>query len=66
MDKLINGKIIKMTDAEITAHNNDVKNINEEMKIIFDKETERQKKKKSALAKLKKLGLDEDEIKALF
>ena len=55
-----------MTDAEITAHNNDVKNINEEMKIIFDKETERQKKKKSALAKLKKLGLDEDEIKALF
>ena len=66
MHKLINGKRIKMSDAEITAHNNDIKSVNEEMKIISDRETERKNKKLSGKQKLKDLGLDDDEIKALL
>jgi hypothetical protein len=40
--------------------------VNEKIQEIKDQEKQRANKKKSALAKLKKLGLDEDEIKALF
>ena len=66
MHKLINGKRVEMTDAEITAHNNDIKNINAEMKIIFDSEKEVKIKKASGKQKLKDLGLDDDEIQALM
>lgn len=66
MYKLINGKRVEMTDAEITAHNNDIKNINAEMKIIFDSETEVKIKKASGKQKLLDLGLSEEEVKALI
>ena len=66
MHKLINGKRVEMTDAEITAHNEDIKNVNEEMKIIFDNEIATATKKASGKQKLKDLGLDDDEIKALI
>ena len=66
MHKLINGKRVEMTDAEITAHNNDIKNINAEMKIIFDSETEVKIKKASGKQKLLNLGLSEEEVKALI
>ena len=66
MHKLINGKRVEMTDAEITAHNNDIKNINAEMKIIFDSETEVKIKKASGKQKLLDLGLSEEEVKALI
>tara|TARA_B100000989_G_scaffold135435_1_gene100630 strand:+ start:858 stop:1151 length:294 start_codon:yes stop_codon:yes gene_type:complete len=40
--------------------------VNAKIQELKDAETQKANKKKSALAKLKKLGLDEDEIKALF
>lgn len=40
--------------------------VNAKIKELKDQDKQKANKKKSALAKLKKLGLDEDEIKALF
>ena len=40
--------------------------VNAKIKELKDQDKQKANKKKSALAKLKKLGLDEDEIKSLF
>jgi len=66
MYKSINGKRIKMTDAEITAHNQDVANVQAEMKPIFDAIEKKNKDKISGKQKLKDLGLSDDEVKALL
>ena len=66
MYKSINGKRTKMTDAEVTAHNEDVANVQAEMKPIFDAIEKKNKDKISGKQKLKNLGLSEDEVKALL
>ena len=54
--KIIKDGASMPTEADVNAKIQDLK----------DEEKQIANKKKSALAKLKKLGLDEDEIKALF
>ena len=66
MYKSINGKTIKMTDAEIAAHNQDVANVQAEMKPIFDAIDKRDQDKITGKQKLKNLGLTDDEVKALL
>ena len=55
-----------MTDAEVTAHNEDVANVQAEMKPIFDAIEKKNKDKISGKQKLKDLGLSDDEVKALL
>jgi hypothetical protein len=63
--KMVNGEIIALTAEEETARNT------EETQAVIDKQTEkdvetaRVNKKLSGKQKLKDLGLDDDEIKAL-
>tara|TARA_X000000950_G_scaffold134623_1_gene167561 strand:+ start:1482 stop:1703 length:222 start_codon:yes stop_codon:yes gene_type:complete len=66
MYKSINGKRIKMTDAEITAHKQDVANVQAEMKPIFDAIDKKKQDKITGKQKLKNLGLTDDEVKALL
>ena len=64
-NKMVNGEIIALTAEEETARNT------EETQAVIDKQTEkdvetaRVNKKLSGKQKLKDLGLDDDEIKAL-
>ena len=66
MKKLLNGKLIDMTEQEIQIRNSDIertKTLIQEEKALYDAE---QAKKASGKQKLKDLGLDDDEIKALM
>ena len=54
--KIIKDGATMPTEAEVNA----------KIKELKDQDKQKANKKKSALAKLKKLGLDEDEIKSLF
>tara|TARA_B100000212_G_scaffold207035_1_gene156226 strand:- start:2086 stop:2301 length:216 start_codon:yes stop_codon:yes gene_type:complete len=64
--KMVNDKLIKLTSNEISEREKDAeenkKLTAESRKKLEDKET----KKTSATTKLKKLGLTDDEIKALI
>tara|TARA_R100000995_G_scaffold60559_1_gene30750 strand:+ start:214 stop:420 length:207 start_codon:yes stop_codon:yes gene_type:complete len=65
MKKLLNGKLVDMTEQEIEIRNSDIektKTLIKEEKALYDAE---QAKKASGKQKLKDLGLDDDEIKAL-
>ena len=66
MKKLLNGKLVDMTQQEIDIRNSDIertKILIQEEKALYDAE---QTKKKSGKQKLKDLGLDDDEIQALM
>ena len=66
MKKLLNGKLVDMTQQEIDIRNSDIeitKILMQEEKALYDAE---QAKKASGKQKLKDLGLDDDEIKALM
>ena len=66
MKKLLNGKLVDMTQQEIDIRNSDIertKILIQEEKALYDAE---QTKKKSGKQKLKDLGLDDDEIQALI
>ena len=66
MKKLLNGKLVDMTQQEIDVRNSDIertKILIQEEKALYDAE---QTKKKSGKQKLKDLGLDDDEIQALI
>ena len=66
MKKLLNGKLIDMTEQEIQIRNSDIertKTLIQEEKTLYDVE---QAKKSSGKQKLKDLGLDDDEIQALI
>ena len=66
MKKLLNGKLVDMTQQEIDIRNSDIertKILMREEKALYDAE---QAKKASGKQKLKDLGLDDDEIKALM
>ena len=66
MHKSLNGKIIKMTEEEITALEADRTKVTEEMKIIDDTLKKKTETKISAKQKLKELGLTDDEVEALL
>ena len=66
MKKLLNGKLVDMTQQEIDIRNSDIertKILMQEEKALYDAE---QAKKASGKQKLKDLGLDDEEIKALM
>ena len=66
MKKLLNGKLVDMTQQEIDIRNSDIertKILVQEEKVLYDAE---QAKKASGKQKLKDLGLDDAEIKALM
>jgi len=66
MHKIVDGKKIEMTADEITARQEEEKqNITrqEELKVLDEN---KKTKKASGKQKLKDLGLDDDEIKALM
>ncbi len=66
MKKLLNGKLVDMTQQEIDIRNSDIertKILVQEENALYDAE---QAKKTSGKQKLKDLGLDDDEIKALM
>jgi len=66
MKKLLNGQLVDMTEQEIEIRNSDIektKTLIKEEKALYDAE---QAKKASGKQKLKDLGLDDDEIKALM
>ena len=66
MKKLLNGKLVDMTQQEIDIRNFDIertKILVQEEKALYDAE---QAKKASGKQKLKDLGLDDAEIKALI
>ena len=66
MKKLLNGKLVDMTQQEIDVRNSDMertKILIQEEKALYDAE---QAKKASGKQKLKDLGLDDEEIKALM
>ena len=66
MKKLLNGKLVDMTQQEIDIRNSDIertKILLQEEKALYDAE---QAKKASGKQKLKDLGLDDAEINALI
>ena len=66
MHKSLNGKIIKMTEEEITALEADRTKVTDEMIIIDDTLKKKTENKISAKQKLKDLGLTDDEVEALL
>ena len=65
MKKLINNELVDLTAEEISQRETDIANDVAETKNIKDAETARANKKASGKQKLKDLGLDDAEIKAL-
>ena len=66
MKKLLNGKLVDMTQQEIDIRNFDIertKILVQEEKVLYDAE---QAKKTSGKQKLLDLGLTEEEVKALI
>jgi hypothetical protein len=66
MKKLVNGQLVDMTEQEIEIRNSDIERsetLKQQEKALYDAE---QEKKQSGKQKLKDLGLNDDEIKALM
>jgi hypothetical protein len=66
MKKLINNELVDLTAEEISKRETDIANDIAEAKNIKDAETAAEIKKASGKQKLKDLGLDDEEIKALI
>ena len=66
MKKYVNGVLTDMTAEEITARQAEENQAAIDQQAETDKETEAETKKASGKQKLKDLGLDDDEIKALI
>ena len=64
--KIVDDKTIQLTDAEETVRNEEEKQAIIDAKAISDADTETENKKTSGKQKLKDLGLDDNEIKALM
>tara|TARA_R100000655_G_C2905348_1_gene179565 strand:- start:43 stop:249 length:207 start_codon:yes stop_codon:yes gene_type:complete len=65
MKKMIDNKIVDMTAEEIAEKNADIEKAKAETEKIKTDFNNRETKKASGKQKLKDLGLDDDEIKAL-
>tara|TARA_Y100001937_G_C7018362_1_gene284227 strand:+ start:587 stop:793 length:207 start_codon:yes stop_codon:yes gene_type:complete len=66
MKKILNGTVIDMTQEEIKQHEEDVKNVEVEIKNYNDEKKLKEENKNSGKLKLKNLGLNDAEIKALI
>jgi len=66
MKKILDGKIFDMTAEEIAERNADVEKAKIEREQEEKEKTNAATKKASGKQKLKDLGLDDDEIKALM
>ncbi len=66
MKQYINNKLVDLTPKEKTIRKKEIKKYQEYKKIRKDIETNIANKKTSGKQKLKDLGLDDDEIKALL
>ena len=66
MKKYVNGILMDMTAEEITAREAEVAQGLKDRQAEQDKATAAENKKTSGKQKLKDLGLDDDEIKALM
>ena len=66
MKKMIDNKIVDMTAEEIAEKNADIEKAKVEIEKIKTDFNNRETKKASGKQKLKDLGLDDDEIKALI
>ena len=66
MKKYVNGILMDMTAEEITAREAEVAQGLKDRQAEQDKVTAAENKKTSGKQKLKDLGLDDDEIKALM
>lgn len=66
MKKILNGIEIELTSEEIAQRQLDEQQAIADKQIIEDKIAQQESKKQSAIAKLKALGLDEEEVKAII
>jgi hypothetical protein len=66
MKKLLNGELIDLTVAEISERETEEAQALTERQAKIDLNTDKETKKASGKQKLKDLGLDDDEIKALM
>ena len=66
MDKYLNGKLVTLTTEEETDHNSLMSEAAAYEKTIDDAKTLTETNKTSGKAKLKSLGLSDDEITALL
>jgi len=66
MKKVIDGEHIEMTAEEVAQHEADVKKMQDKSKARAIAEENKKIKQASGKQKLKDLGLDDDEIKALI
>lgn len=66
MKKIVNGKLVNMTKAEINQKNKDDSDYAIELKKIKQNQENHKAKQLSGKQKLKDLGLDDDEIQALL
>ena len=66
INKIVDGKVIEMTDAEQAEYDERQKHYAELDKIARQKQTKKLENEASAKKKLKDLGLTDDEISALI
>ena len=66
MKKLVNGQLIDLTSEEIAEREAEESQALTEKQAEINAETDKETKKASGKQKLKDLGLDDDEIKALI
>mgnify|MGYP003139165801 CR=1 FL=1 len=66
MKKIVNGNLVDMTEEEIAQKNKDDSDYAIQLKEFKTNEQNHKTKQASGKQKLKDLGLDDDEIKALL
>ena len=66
MNKCVDGKIIEMTEEEVTERENQIKEDVAMLKALEDAQTQKEADQASGKAKLKELGLTDAQIKALM
>jgi hypothetical protein len=66
MKKILNGIEIELTSEEIAQRQLDEQQATLDKQLEDNKLSQQESKKQSAIAKLKALGLDEEEIKSLL
>ena len=66
MNKCVDGKIIEMTEEEVTERENQIKEDVAMLKALEDAQTQKETDKANGKKKLKDLGLTDAEVSALI
>ena len=66
MNKCVDGKIIEMTEEEVTERENQIKEDVAMLKALEDAQTQKETDKANGKKKLKDLGLTDAEVDALI